>query len=118
MQHATHLTRLLQSTAALGFLAIAGWLTTTTSTGCGTFCEGGFIRQQAGKDDVCEGKCDPAKCGSADQYACADNHCVLQCTSHQDCIAFQQACAPQKDDDGKSVNTCQASDKAAIGVKC
>lgn len=113
------LRRLLQGAAALGLAAIAAALSTSGSTGCGTFCEGGFVRPVPGMSQgTCEGLCSPSQCASADNV-CVDNRCELQCASVLDC-APEQDCVPATSDgaDGGTVTICQNSTFGPIGAGC
>lgn len=118
------LARALQSAAALAFVALAGLVSTTSSTGCGgtdtPFCDGGFVRKAPTDDDpgVCEGKCKVEACG--ENNACSDNHCVLTCTSHGDCTPLAQECVTGKveDDTKKTLSTCETNSRSTIGVRC
>lgn len=144
MQHATHITprasdphgagtlprrrglsRVLQTTAALALVVLGGLVATTSSTGCGSgvdtpFCDGGFVRKAPTETDpgVCEGKCAAEACGA--DNACSDNHCVLTCTSHLDCVPLVQDCVTGKveDDTEKTLSTCENTGKGTIGVAC
>jgi hypothetical protein len=108
--------RFLQAAAALGI--VLGGAFSATGSGCGKFCDGGFVRMVPGNDQgICEGKCDASKCLAGN--TCVDNHCELQCTSHNDCDTSTQDCVPAREDDtNKSVNVCANTGKAPIGAKC
>lgn len=113
------LRRLLQSVAAIGLAASAVALSTSGTTGCGSFCEGGFVRAVPGMaQGKCEGLCSPSLCANANNV-CVDNRCELQCTSLLDCAAGQD-CVPAKTDgaDGGTVTICQSTTWAPIGSKC
>lgn len=125
MQHATLLTspsprwglgRFIKAAAALGVVLVGAL--SATGSGCGKFCDGGFVRMVPGNDQgICEGKCDSTKCLAGN--VCVDNHCVLECTSHDDCDTFSQECVPAREDDSsKSVSICLNTGKAPIGAKC
>jgi hypothetical protein len=110
--------RALQAAAAVGAAAFAVLLSTSGSTGCGTFCDGGYVRKVPGNDEgICEGKCDPSKCLAGN--TCVDNKCVLVCTSHLECDSLTQECVPAKEDDtNKAISVCQPTGRAPIGAKC
>jgi len=112
------LRRVIQTVAAIALAASASVVSASGSTGCGKFCEGGFVRPVAGSTQgTCEGLCEPSACANAGN-ACVDNRCELQCTSLLDC-ASGQSCVPAKSDDaGAAITICQDNGKAAIGALC
>ena len=119
--------RLIQTAVGLAFVGLASLV--TTSAGCGgdggsggaggapVFCEGGFVRVVDG-EDVCEGKCEQAKCG--DGYACVDNKCALLCAVHAECgDGLSQECVSVKEDEtAKDIAICQATAEGSVGIKC
>jgi hypothetical protein len=114
--------RLLQTVAALGLAALAGVVSASGATGCGstsTFCAGGFIRPTPGTaQGVCEGLCAPSKCANPGNV-CVDNRCELECAGILDCQGGQDCVAAKTDGaSGTAVTICQTSSKAAIGARC
>lgn len=78
-------------------------------------CVGGLVTPEG----VCEPKCSNSKCLPGN--ICVDNRCVLECTSHGDCLDDgTQNCAPAKEDDtGRATMTCQSNSQSfGIGLKC
>lgn len=116
-RRAPRLRRALQGAAALGLAAIAGLVSTSGSSGCGTFCKGGFIRQVPGKVETCEGLCAPSKCANPNN-TCVNNDCELECTSLADCGPGQDCVAATEDGTMSAVTICQDNGKAAVGASC
>jgi hypothetical protein len=131
MQQATHpishdrtsprrgtFTRALQTAAALGLLTLAGVVSSASSTGCSSSCEG-FTRTTTGTDGVatetCEALCDVTKCG--EHGACVDNKCALTCTGQLDCNAGED-CVAAKDDKKADLAICQPNLRGTIGIHC
>jgi hypothetical protein len=129
MQQATHTTdldrtprrglaRALQTAAALGLVALAGLVSTASSTGCGSSCDA-FTRTTKNADgsttETCEQLCDATKCG--EHGACVDNKCALTCTGQLDCNGGED-CVPAKDDEKKDVGVCQQTGRGTIGTHC
>lgn len=106
----------LRFTAALSLLALFAAITIgACSSNDGTSCTDGVIRP----DGKCEGKCDPSLC--VKDNICVNNRCVLECTSHEDCLPDgSQDCLPASEDDtSRQTMTCQPNGKAfGVGLKC
>jgi hypothetical protein len=103
--------------AAWGLAPLGCSSNSTTGTGGGTSCEGGYLRMVDGGTPTCEGLCKASLCTEANNI-CVNNDCALQCTSDAEC-QLQQNCAPAKEDGtGMAVTTCQANGLAAIGTSC
>ncbi|HVY47401.1 MAG TPA: hypothetical protein VHB21_16045, partial [Minicystis sp.] len=110
--------------------AFAGLFAAAASAGCGgTQCTAGTIMPGddcdkacvAGgglvQNGTCVAKCDPKDC--LDGNTCVNNQCQLQCTSYMDCYLGTQDCLPAKEDGtGKSIFTCQSSNKAPFATPC
>lgn len=112
------LRRVLQGMAGLALLAFAGVASISGSSGCGKFCDGGFVRAVPGNSQgICEGLCEPSLCANPNNV-CVDNRCTLLCTSQTDCPAGQDCLPAKTDGDGGAVTTCQPSGRSGIGTAC
>ena len=109
--------RALRGAVAFVLVVVAGGVSSSGSTGCGKFCNGGFVRVVGGAQ-TCEGLCEPAKCANPGNF-CVDNRCELQCASHLDCASGQD-CVPATTDGahGAAITICQANGKSGIGALC
>lgn len=111
---------------ALRFIAAAALVAFTMLGGLGAceseappFCVGGVVKTGSDGQPFCEGKCDPASCLAGN--TCVDNRCVLECNSHDDCLAdgSQNCTAAVEDGTGRALNACLSNGvSAGVGTPC